>query len=72
MADSGLQHISFISNIFKNDAQMDAIKPVIIRNDVDDFIQVDNFNIIVSSVRYTNRIRTQAKVCCQHHSDDRG
>ncbi|KAF9649273.1 hypothetical protein BDM02DRAFT_1936138 [Thelephora ganbajun] len=62
-------HIMFFSNIFKNDAQMDALKPVIIRNDIDRFIEVDGFNLHVSSVRYTNRIRTNAKTLEIHLHD---
>ena len=67
-----LQQVSFFHNIFKNDAQMDALKPDIIRNDVERFIEVDGYNLHVSSVRYTNRIRAHAKVCFQTHLDDRG
>ena len=57
------QHITFFTNIFKNDAQMDVLKPDIIRNDVERFIEVDGHNLLVSSVRYSNRIRATAKVC---------
>ena len=51
---------------------MDALKPIIIRNDVDRFIEVDGYNLHVSSVRYANRIRAHAKVCFQTYSDGRG
>lgn len=61
-AYSGLQHISFLIEIFKNDAQLDALKPTIIRNDVEDFIEVKGHKIFVSSARYTNRIRAGARV----------
>lgn len=68
---SSLQHISFFSNIFKNDAQMDALKPSIIRNDIEQTIEVDGFNLQVTSVRYTNRIRESAKVCFLPYSHNR-
>lgn len=51
---------------------MDALKPDIIRNDVERFIEVDGHNLHVSSVRYTNRIRANAKVCFQIHLDGGG
>lgn len=58
----GLQQITFLNNIFKNDAQMDALKPTLIRNDVEKFIKVTGDKIHVASARYTNRIRANAKV----------
>jgi len=60
---SSLQQLTFFTNIFKNDAQMETLKPDIIRNDVERFIEVDGYNLLVSSVRYANRIRASAKVC---------
>ena len=42
---------------------MDALKPSIIRNDIEQTIEVDGFNLQVTSVRYANRIRESAKVC---------
>lgn len=54
-------HISFFINIFKNDAQLDALKPTIIKNDVERFIEVKDHTVHVSSVRYANRIRSNAK-----------
>ena len=60
---SSLQHISFLVNIFKNDALLDNLKPTVIKNDVDRFIDVKDATISVSSTRYSNRIRACAKVC---------